>query len=76
MPECVEPVVVAREGVGDGRAEDAVQIGQRVLGQDLQKNEIEDSEKSIRDQAVSDVQEGLGGEGGAAEPDKVERDGQ
>ena len=76
MPEGMKSVVVARERIGDGRAEDAVQVGQSVLGQDLQKNEIEEAENSVGDQAVADVPEGLGGEGGAAEPDQVERDGQ
>ena len=76
MPEGVKSIVLARERIGDGWAKDAVQVGQGVLGQDLQKDEIEEAENSVGYKAVADVPEGLGGEGGAAEPDQVERNGQ
>ena len=76
MPHRVEPVAVACEGVGYGRAQDGVQVGQRDLGQGLQHREVEHPEAGVGEEAVAEVHEWLRLEGRAPEHDEVEWDDQ
>ena len=76
MPECVKPVVLTGERVRDCRTQNTVQVGQRQLGQRLEQGEVEEAEDRVGNQAVADVEQRLGREGGAAPDDEVERNGQ
>ena len=76
VPERVKPIVLTGERICDCRTQNTVQVSQRQLGQRLEHCEVEDAEDGVGDEAVPDVQERLGREGGAAPDDEVERYGE
>ena len=60
MPKGMKAIVESGERVGNGWAQDGVQVGQRGFGQRLQQDEIEDAEAGVGEETVADVKEGLG----------------
>ena len=76
MPKGMKAIVESGERVGNGWAQDGVQVGQRGFGQRLQQDEIEDAEAGVGEETVADVKEGLGFEWRSTPDNEVERYGE